>query len=83
MDSDGLCWWDDLYLDIAVLPNGDTFTMDQEELDEARDSGVIPKQHHTLAWTETHRLLDLIKSDRYGPIRNAVRYRDRLLPMLS
>ena len=83
VDTDGLCWWDDLYLDISVLPNGDTFVMDEEELDEARDSGVIPEQHHALAWTETERLLDLINSDRYGPIGNAVIYRDRLLLMLS
>ena len=75
-------WWDDLYLDVAVLPNGEVYVLDEDELDEARDSGVIPEEHHALAWAETNRLIGLTQGGSYGPLQTAWGCRERLFPLL-
>ena len=45
--DEGIPWWDDLYLDIAILPSGQLFVLDADELDEALDKGEISSREHT------------------------------------
>ena len=82
-DSDGNLWWDDLYLDIVILPSGEVFVLDIDELDEAFVSGVISQQYHAGAWQEAQRLLDLIRADRFGLFQEGVRHRQQLIPLLG
>ena len=82
-DSGGIHWWDDLYLDIVILPSGEVFVLDEDELDEALDTAEISKEHHSWAWKETDRLLDLIHAGRYDLMETAIRHRHQLIPMLS
>ncbi|MED1947814.1 MULTISPECIES: DUF402 domain-containing protein [Brevibacillus] len=55
-DENGHIWYDDLYLDIVVLPTGEVYLLDQDELDEALKKGVITSEDYQFA-TETADLL--------------------------
>lgn len=48
----GVPWFDDLYLDIVVLKNGEVFLLDEDELDEALNKGLISVRDYDMA-TET------------------------------
>ncbi|MBL0387154.1 DUF402 domain-containing protein [Tumebacillus sp. ITR2] len=56
LTDDGVPWYDDLYLDLVVLPTGEVFLLDEDELDEALRDGVITQEDYDLAWRETRRL---------------------------
>jgi predicted RNA-binding protein associated with RNAse of E/G family len=81
--SEGIPWWDDLYLDIAILPSGRTFVLDADELDEALSAGIISFQDHAGAWEEVHRLLELIYKRRFELMQIGARHRQELMPLLS
>ncbi len=55
--EDGIPWYDDLYLDIAWIPEGTPLLLDQEELEAAHAIGAITDEHYELARGETARLL--------------------------
>ena len=60
LDDAGIPWFDDLYLDIVVLPDGSRHVLDADELDEALTAGAITRDDRALAWAETERLLALL-----------------------
>lgn len=45
----GVPWFDDLYLDVVVLKNGEIFLVDEDELEEALQRGHISTQEAELA----------------------------------
>ena len=45
-DADGVPWFDDLYLDLLVKPDGFIHEDDRDELDEALRSGTITAAQH-------------------------------------
>jgi len=55
--EDGIPWYDDLYLDIAWIPEGTPILLDQEELDAAHAIGAVTDEQYELARGETARLL--------------------------
>jgi len=57
VDEDGIPWYDDLYLDIAWIPEGTPILLDQEELDAAHAIGAVTDEQYELARGETARLL--------------------------
>lgn len=61
-DQEGHLWYDDLYLDIVILPGGDVYLLDQDELDEARDRGVISADDHRFACETADALLKEMKA---------------------
>ena len=48
--SDGSAYFFDLYLDIVMLPDGELFVLDADELNEALHSGSITREMHDRAW---------------------------------
>lgn len=48
-DQNGYLWYDDLYLDIVVLPDDSVYLLDQDELDEAMQKGIISGEDHRFA----------------------------------
>jgi predicted RNA-binding protein associated with RNAse of E/G family len=64
-DAAGLPWYDDLYLDIVILPDGTRHLLDADELDEALAAGTITQDDWALAWDEANRLLAALDS---GPL---------------
>ncbi|MGN1019239.1 MAG: DUF402 domain-containing protein [Aristaeellaceae bacterium] len=49
VDEDGVPWFDDLYLDLVVKPDGFIHEDDRDELDEALRTGDITPAQHRMA----------------------------------
>ena len=56
VDPDGMPWFDDLYLDVLVWPDGDVTVDDRDELDAALAGGEITAALHALALDTADRL---------------------------
>jgi predicted RNA-binding protein associated with RNAse of E/G family len=65
MDNDGMLWYDDLYLDIDVSPEGATNLLDADELDDALREEKITSLEYNLAWREVNTLLTAIEEDNF------------------
>lgn len=62
--DDGIPFYDDLYLDIVILPPLDIYLLDEDELDEARDAKEINEEQYNLAYNVANRLMNDISNDR-------------------
>ncbi|WP_025784689.1 DUF402 domain-containing protein [Sporosarcina sp. D27] len=58
--DDDVPWLDDLFLDIVILPSGEMFLKDEDELHEAFVDGIIDKSLYDLAWKEANHLTQAI-----------------------
>lgn len=63
LDEQGVPWWEDLYLDIVVSPEGKTLLLDVDELDEALRRGVVTQSEYDSAWREASTLLSALEED--------------------
>ncbi len=79
IDESGIPWYDDLYLDIAMLPSGETKLLDADELDRALREGSVSGEDHDLAWREATRLIADIQRGSLKLLRLGTEHRDRLL----
>jgi uncharacterized protein len=61
----GVPWFDDLYLDIVILPSGELILKDEEELNEALRYGQIHKNDFDLAWKTAN---EVIREYRQGSL---------------
>jgi len=57
VDANGIPWFEDLYLDIVVLPSREAILLDADELDAALLEGKITKTQYHMAWDEARALL--------------------------
>jgi uncharacterized protein len=62
LDDRGVPYFDDLYLDVVVSPDGRFEIKDADELEDALKSGAISREQFDLAWFETNRLVALLES---------------------
>ena len=58
-------WMDDLILDIVVLPAGEIIQLDEEELEEAFESGSITQEMYDLARREATKITKGIKEKQF------------------
>jgi predicted RNA-binding protein associated with RNAse of E/G family len=72
--DDGIPWFDDLYLDIVVLPSRKAVLLDSEELDVALAKGEIDGAQYDLARREAQMLLQEIASGRMALLDLSVRH---------
>lgn len=63
LDEQGTLWYEDLYLDIDISPDGEATLLDADELDEALRQGDITPLEYELAWREVSSLLTVIEDD--------------------
>ena len=61
IDDCGLPYFDDLYLDVVLLPNGKMYVLDEDELEDAYKSGDVTKEEYELAWYTTKWIIAAIK----------------------
>lgn len=64
IDNDGIPFYDDLYLDIVILPPSDIHLLDKDELDEARDTKEINEEQYNLACNVANKLINDISNDK-------------------
>ncbi|MBD7968150.1 DUF402 domain-containing protein [Paenibacillus gallinarum] len=56
----GVPWFDDLYLDVIVLKDGEVFLLDEDELDDALEKGHITTADYELSTRTAQYLLQTI-----------------------
>jgi len=76
-------WFDDLFLDIVVLPGGETLLLDEDELEEALDEGQITERDAEMAERTARRVLESIRNKRFPFFRLSVEHRRLLLRRLG
>jgi len=82
-EENGSPWWDDLFLDIVVLPTGELFLKDEDELEEAFSRGVIDKDQYKLALNEVENLKSLIVKGNFDLIKLSNDHKEILNSMLK
>ncbi|MED1091363.1 DUF402 domain-containing protein [Bacillus paramycoides] len=65
IDERGLPYFDDLYLDVVLLPNGEIYVLDEDELEDAYSMGDITKEEYELAWHITKWIVATIKKGEF------------------
>ena len=78
-DADGIPYFDDLYLDLVVYPNGEIKTDDMDELEEALRQKDITQEQFDLALHTAAALRDGLLSD----IQAFVRYTEKCHEILN
>lgn len=81
--TNNIPWLDDLYLDIILLPSGEIFLKDVEELDEALLNGIVNESQYTLAWDEVNKIISLVKSKDFNLINLADSHKEILVEKLK
>jgi predicted RNA-binding protein associated with RNAse of E/G family len=61
LSSEGIPYFDDLFLDVVVLPNMEYFLLDEDELQEALEHQVIQVDEYNLAKREAEKIMESIK----------------------
>ena len=65
LDEDGGLWYEDMYLDVVLLPDGDLEIIDGEELDAALEQGEVTADEYAAAWREVIRVRAAIEAGDY------------------
>lgn len=63
VDAQGIPWYEDLYLDIVISPEGETRLLDVDELDEALRRRAVTPGQYDFAWRQASVLLDALEDD--------------------
>lgn len=79
LNDKGIPYFDDLYLDVVVLPPYEVFTLDEDELEEALEAKEITKKDYDFAYTEMNKLLEDIKYKRISLIEDSNKYLDYIM----
>ena len=61
--EDGIPYSEDLYLDVVVLPNGEFYLLDEDELEEALNQKLISKEEYDMAYKTMNKIIKKIKTD--------------------
>lgn len=62
VDEKGIPFYDDMYLDVILLPNSEFYLVDEDELKEALEEGKITKTQFDMAYKAAYDLIEKIKS---------------------
>lgn len=60
-DDRQVLWFDDLYLDLVLFPDHRLYLVDEDELNEALESGIIDQEKFRRAWQTALRLQHFIQ----------------------
>lgn len=74
----GVPWFDDLYLDVVVLRNGEVFLLDEDELDDAIHRHDITQKDYQLAVSTAKRLLYDIDNQSFPYFLMSLEHRKQL-----
>jgi len=59
----GRVFFDDLYLDVVVLPSSEILLLDEDELEEALEANIITKKDYSLAYNEATAIINGMAAD--------------------
>lgn len=69
--EDGRIYWEDLFLDLIVLPSGEVSLVDVDELEAAREQGDVSQAEYALAWAEAKRLQKQLQDGSFPLVAHA------------
>ena len=75
VDEHGMPCTDDVFLDLVITPNGQTITLDEDELQEGLDKGEISKQD----FDDAYIVHDQIKNSKWSNVDFLTEVSDKLL----
>lgn len=82
LDDDGVPWFEDLYLDIVIMPSGKVMLLDEDELDEALEKGQVSRSKYDIARYEAERLMSKIEAGQFSILGLSTSHRDLLLAQI-
>ncbi|MFL0200116.1 DUF402 domain-containing protein [Exiguobacterium acetylicum] len=69
--EDERIYWEDLFLDLIVLPSGQVLLIDTDELEAAREQGIVSEAEYALAWAEAKRLQKQLQDGSFHLVAHA------------
>ncbi|MBM7692721.1 putative RNA-binding protein associated with RNAse of E/G family [Peribacillus deserti] len=75
INEKGIPWYDDLYLDLVILPTGDYFILDEDELQEALDLELINQEQFDSAYQTLFKLIEMHKSGSFSLLKISENYK--------
>ncbi len=81
--EDGRVYWEDLFLDLIVLPSGEVLLVDADELETAQEQGIISEAEYTLAWVEAKQLQKQLQNGTFPLVTHAEVIKERLEQQLK
>ncbi|MDT8718398.1 DUF402 domain-containing protein [Clostridium sp. 19966] len=82
-DETGVPFYDDMYLDVILLPNSEFYLVDEDELKEALDEGKITKAQFDRAYKAAYELVDEIKKGKAPLIHRCKSDFEKMLKLLD
>lgn len=79
----GIPYYDDLYLDVVVLPSGEIILLDEDELNDAFKNNEISKDEYDLAHYEAEKLIDSIKNGKTNLLKNTKQFLYHMLSLIN
>lgn len=81
INSSGMPYYDDLYLDVVLVPTGEILLLDEDELEQALKDKDITKEQYELAHLEAKKLIqDIQKNKEILPLDTKY-YLERMLAL--
>lgn len=71
-------WWDDLFLDIILLPTGEIIQQDEDELEEALINGWIDQRMYNLAWSQANKITTSITEGNFDLLNHSKIHKELL-----
>lgn len=82
LNEQGVLFYDDLYLDVIVSPDGRMELLDALELDDALQAGLVSSLEYNLAWREADSIMTALEADLFPLLWLSEEHKDRLLQLL-
>jgi uncharacterized protein len=77
----GMPYYDDLYLDVVLLPTGEVLLFDEDELEQALESNDITKEQYDLAYFEAKKLIKYLENNKSELLRLSKKYLDYMIAL--
>ena len=76
-------WCDDLFLDIVILPTGEIFQLDEDELEQALINGWVDQSMYNLAWNQANEITASIMEGNFDLLHYSIMHKKLLTSLLK
>lgn len=81
VDAQGMPFFDDIYLDISVMGNGEIYLLDEDELEDALTNNIITIKQYQQARADALELLAKIRNDEIRLLNKTKEHLNHLLTL--
>jgi uncharacterized protein len=81
INSLGIPYYDDLYLDVVLMPTGEIILLDENELEQALKENDITKTQYELAYFEAQKLIHIIQKNKELLPLNSIWYLQHMVSL--